>query len=271
MSWFERQRNGREPQETYQALAEAVRSVKATAIVDRACGKFGLRRFLLRFERRGSKVRLAGLETERLKNGGPPDAAAFDAHAGALERMLEELSYRLPHGFSFERGALLVIRDENAVPRLSFRFDEDADIARLSSLREPMGSGIPTEDLFYQKALEAHAAGVEKVRSNWITAQPSEVWSLEGGRLKVSVPGSLERSWRAEAMATWVPHTGDFSWMMAEPVGDEAPLVHAHQVLELRAALELTGFAAAKMGATGVFQGGLEKPAGVLAFLALHS
>lgn len=271
MSWFERQRGGRDPQLVFNQLAEAVRAVKATQLVDRACGKIGLRRFILRFERRGMKVRLAGILTERLRSGGPPDSAAFDAHASALERMLEQLYQQMPQGYSFERGALLVLRDEGGPPRLSFRFDEDADQAALSELRQPRGNGNPVEEQDYLKALESWSARVGKVRANWVSAGPSDQWSLEGGRLKLQSPGLLERSWRGEAIASWVPHTGDFSWLLAEPIGDEAPFVQASMVLDLGAVLELVAFAATRMGAHGVFQGTLQQPAGMLAFVALKS
>ena len=245
MSWFERQRANRDPQQVFNQLAEAVRAVNATQLVDRACGKHGLRRFVIRFERRGMRVRIAGILTERLKSGGPPDPAAFDANASVLERMIEQLYQQMPSGYGFERGALMVLRDESGPPRLSFRFDEDGDQATLGELRQPRGSGSPVEDLEYLKALESWSARVGKVRATWVSAGSQESWALEGGRLKLQSPGSLERSWRGEAIATWVPHTGDFTWLLGEPAGDESPFVTPTLVLDLGPALDRLAEAAA--------------------------
>lgn len=269
MSWFERQRANRDPQQIFNQLAEGVRAVKATQLVDKACGKIGLRRFILRFERKGAKLRIVEVQTERLKNGGPPDASCFDAHAGALEKMLGDLQQRMPAGYRFDRGALLVLRDETGPPRLSFRFDEDADQVGLSALRLPRGTGSPVEELEYLKALESWSNRIGKLRANWVSAGGDDRWSLESGRLKLVSPGSLERSWRAEAIATWVPHTGDFTWLLAEPAGDEAPFLHPTLILELGVALELVAFAATRLNGTGVFQGSLLQPPGVQAFVLL--
>jgi hypothetical protein len=263
MGWFDRQLAGRDPQALYTELAALTRRLRATEVIGKASGRFGLRRYIIRFERKLLRIRIVGVETEQLRNGGPPDSASFDASATVIERMLEDFAAGLPAGYRLERGALGVLRDETGPVQVSWRLDEDADNFGLFELRNPKGQGSPVEDQGYLRALELWAGKVAAVRSTWVTGQES--WSFENGRLKLGT----DRVWRAEALATWVPHTGDYSWLVAAPVGDEAPFLHPTLVLEMRPALDLVAFAATRRGATGIFQGSLTQPAGVQAFFAL--
>jgi hypothetical protein len=180
-----------------------------------------------------------------------------------LEQAIAELARRMPPGWEFSRLAIGVIRDQEGPTRPTFRFDEDADSFSLNELRMPKGKGIPTEDIAYLRAQDLWSARVAPLRAAWVTA--TGPWQLEGGRLLYR-----DQSWRAEAIATWVPKTGDFSWSVTEPVGDEAPFLHPELILELGPALDLVAFAAARMEASGVFQGSLQQPAGVQLFLALR-
>ncbi|HNC94810.1 MAG TPA: hypothetical protein PKY30_06485 [Myxococcota bacterium] len=263
MGWFDRQLAGRDPQALFTELAQLTRRLRATELIGKASGRFGLRRYIIRFERKLLRIRIVGVETEQLRNGGPPDPASFDAHAARIEKMLEDFAAGLPSGYRLERGALGVLRDEGGPVLVSWRMDEDADNYGLFELRNPKGQGSPVEDQGYLRALELWAGKVAPVRSNWVSSQES--WTFEGGRLKVGT----DRVWRAEPLATWVPHTGDYTWLVPEPVGDEAPFLHPTLVLEMRPALDLVAFAATRRGATGVFQGTLTQPAGVQAFFAL--
>lgn len=267
MGWFDRSRGNQDAAQAFALLANVVREVRAVEIIGRSCGRYGLRRFLLRFELKSGRMRITGLETERLRNGGPPDPVAFDAAATSIERMLGDLRQRLPANFQFQRGALGVLRDESGPVSLFFRFNEDADSYGLLELRLPKGTGSPVEDVAYLNVLERWAARINPVRARWLGCAAHERWAMEQGRLKLGA--HLERTFPAEPVATWVPHTGDFSWMVANPVGDEPPFVQAEMILEMGAALELVAFAAARMGGTGVFQGTLEKPAGMQIFIAL--
>jgi hypothetical protein len=85
------------------------------------------------------------------------------------------------------------------------------------------------------------------VRARWISPSVDERWEIAAGRLRLI--GALERSLRAEPLATWAPHTGDFAWLTPRPVADEGPFLRPELVLEMGPALELVSFAATRAGA----------------------
>lgn len=254
-------------------LTQITASLRANALFDAACGPRGLRRFVARFQRQGARFRLRGLESERLPSGGPPDPRAWEQAIPRAEQLIERFAQALPEGCTFDRAAVGVVRDDPAPgldpwPHLSIRFDADADRYALPEVRMPKGEGLAVEDAAYLRALESWTPRVHAARARWITPSPGERWEITNGRLRLT--GVLERSLRATALATWVPRTGDFTWLLDEPAGPEAPFRRAELVLELGPALELVSFAAARLQATGVFQGGLDHPPDVQVFAAVR-
>lgn len=275
--WMARQ--GAPPAELTALLTGIVTSLRIHAAFDAACGRQGLRRFLVRLERQGSRFRLRAIDSERLPSGGPPDPRAMEQARPRLEQLIGQLAERLtgqpaerPAGQpaasgSFDRVAIGVVRDAGEWPHLSFRFDEDGDRYRLPDVRAPKGEGLAVEDADYLKALDGWTPRIHAVRARWISPSVDERWEIAAGRLRLI--GALERSLRAEPLATWAPHTGDFVWLTPRPVGDEGPFLRPELVLEMGPALELVSFAATRAGATGVFQGGLAQPPGVQVFAAV--
>ena len=249
-------------------LTQLTASLRANALFDAACGPRGLRRLVARFGRQGARFRLRALETERLPSGGPPDPRAWEQAIPRLEQFVERFAQSLPEGCTFDRAAIGVVRDDDAWPHLSIRLDADADRYALPEVRMPKGEGMPVEDAAYLRALEAWTPRVHAVRARWITPSPGERWEITGGRLRLT--GVLERSLPATPLATWVPRTGDFTWLLDAPAGSEAPFRRAELALELGPALELVSFAAARLQATGVFQGGLDHPPEVQVFAAVR-
>lgn len=263
MSWFARNTGDADRRAAYQRLRQVVTELGLIKLLEDACGKRGLRRFILRFEARGATVRAAGLDSERLPNGGPPDPDAMARRMGDIERAMAKLRQRMPPPFDFERCALVVIRDDTGQLDLSFRFDEDAERLSLASVRKPIGEGVPVEDAQYLRALEEWSSRMLTLRGHWMIAPADATWSLENGVLSIQEPGASRRL-AAEAIATWQMETGDFSWVTERRIGPEAPFGVSNQKLETARAAELAVFACARMGFTGIFQGGLEQPALVL-------
>lgn len=254
MAWFDRLRGEMDVEAARARLDQAVDAAGLPAVLAAASGRVGLRRYLVHFEERGGRLRIVGMDAPQLpRGGGPPDASAFDASAGAIERALATLRAKMPRPFVFTRGAVGVVRDGKGELSLHFRFDEDADEASLEDLPTPTGGAVPIEDPAYLRALAAWDGRLAPVRARWLAARPDEDWTLEGGRLRLPDRGGEVH--RAEPIATFRPRTGNFAWLVAKPAGEEAPFVEPELEAELGSASTLAVFAAARLGHVGVFQG----------------
>lgn len=248
----------------WRTLNGAIERAGIAAAVQDACGRYGLRRFVLRFEHRAGRVRLVGLLAEPLqKGGGPPSGASYDAAAPAIEMALAMLPRLLPPAFRFQRGALGVVRDAEGSLDLRFRFDEEADTLLPGTLRLPTGAAHPVEDPAWLKAAAAWDTRAAGVRARWEVAVPGEAWSFRNARLER--PGRDPR--RGEVIARYRERADRFEWLLAEPAGEEAPLVEPVLSLTLGEVTELVAIAAARRGCVGVFQG--EDEAGDLILVGL--
>ncbi len=270
MSWFDRSRGELSTEDAWRRLGDVVEQARVGAALHVASGPYGLRRYLVRFELRGGRPRVTGLESEPLpKGGGPPTPSAFDAHVGAVEAALGQLHRRLPSPFTFERGVVGVVRGEDGEVVLSFRFDEDGDTFRLAELPMPTGATYPVEDPRYVKALAAWESRIAPVRARWVVPGREDTWSFEGGKLTIVGPAGV-RVLAADLLAIYWPRGARFEWLVAEPVGDEPPFVEPVLTLEAGAAMELAVFAAARLRRTGVFQATIEGERGEILFAALN-
>lgn len=264
MSWFDRHRGDADPEATARRLRAATQAAGLGAAVQAACGRRGLRRFVLRFEARERRVRLTGTEAEPLAlGGGPPPADRLAAATGELERALAAFRAGLPPGWTFNRGALGVTRDGRGRTELALRLDEDADTFGLDALEVPEGPGHPLEDPAWLRVLSTWEGRVAAVRARWRTPGGLD-WRLAEGRLRI---GSAE-SVSAGPLALWQPGAERFEWLLDAPVGDEAPLVEPVVQCDLAEAMELCAYATARRGGTGVFQG--ELPDGRALFAELR-
>ncbi|MES2642802.1 MAG: hypothetical protein V4850_25185 [Myxococcota bacterium] len=270
MSWFDRNRGEEPPEEAWARLGAVVDQSNVAAAVHTASGLAGLRRYVLRFEARGTRVRVTGLESEALpRGGGPPDPSAFAAHVGAVEAALALLLKRFPRPFTFERGAIGVSRGGDAEIGLSFRFDEDADTYTLAELPIPTGEPNPIEDPRYVKALAAWEGRIAPVRARWLVPGREDAWTLDGARLTITGPAG-NRVLGADPIALYWPQGNRFEWLVETPVGDEPPFVEPVLTTAMSGAMELAVFAAVRMKRVGVFQGGIGSEKGEVLFVALR-
>lgn len=246
MAWFDRHVLD-DPARAAHRLDQAVVKAGVPAALEAASGRFGRRRFLVRFATRGGAVRIRDLDSETLPDGGgPPPAALFAAAASRIETALTTLRRILPPPFTFESGAVGVLRARGPLT-LAFRFDEDAQGWSLRDLARPKGPADPVEDPRYLRALTAWESRIAPVRLRWTIG--TEPWTYAEGRIDLG-----DRSLTASPLAAWSRVDGRFTWALEEPVGDEAPFVEPDLEVELNGALELAAFAAAKLGYTGGFQ-----------------
>lgn len=270
MSWFDRNRGELPIEEAWTRLGDVVEASGVGPALHAAAGPQGLRRFVVRFEVRAGKPRVTGLDAEPLpKGGGPPTAATFDAHVGAVEKALSRIHRGFPAPFVFDRGAIGFVRGDTDELDLSFRFDEDADALRLADLPMPTGQPSPVEDPRYVRALSAWEGRIGPVRARWLVPGRGEAWVLEDGRLTLAGPGG-ERVLPAEPIARYWPRGNRFEWLVATPVGEEPPFVEPVLTVAMNAAMELAVFAAARLKRVGVFQGEIEGGRGEILFAALR-
>lgn len=252
MAWFD-QHAGDDPRAFLQHLDELIAEAGVLDALALCAGPVGLRRFVVRAELREGRVRVVGLDAPCLARGGGPPSA-FEAGASRLETALTELRRRLPRHQAFGRVAVGFVRDtgEGSQPELFFRFDDDGVGFGVHRLREPAGDCAPLEDPAYLRALADWASRLEEVRGNWQIARGD--WMFESGRLDDG-----ERAAAATAIGTWHPTQGRFSWLLVTPAGEEGPFVEPDVFVDLAGATELACFAAARLGAAGVFQGTSEQ------------
>ncbi len=250
MAWFDRHLADADVDRTLEALDAAVRRSGLAGALARASGPHGLRRFVLRFELRGGRTRIVGLDAPQLPRGGGPPGA-MDLGARAVEESVAALARGLPRPFGFERGAVGFVRHAEGVgdPVLLLRFDEDADTLSTQDLPIPRGEPWAPEDPTYLRALAAWDARMAPVRGRWSVAPAGEAWTFSDGLLRR--PGLPPA--RAVPLATHADDT--FTWCLDTPAGDEAPLVEPELACTLGTAMELAAFAAARLGCVGGFTG----------------
>lgn len=259
MTWFDHHA-GADPAAFYARLAAAVASSGIQAAVDTASGAVGLRRFVVRAEVHDGRVRLVQVDGPPLpRGGGPPSAAAWAANQGVVEAALARLRRTLPREVDFTELALGVVRHATGPVELSFRFDGDAAGFGPGNLPMPVGPPAPIEDPAWLRSQAAWAARVDELRARFAVARGD--WALVGGLLDDG-----QRRVAATPLASWHAGQRRFEWLVAEPVGEEAPLVEPELTVDLAGAIDLVCYAAARIGAAGVFQGAL--PTGVVVFLA---
>lgn len=249
MPWFDRL-NTEDPQKSAGLLDKAVAKSGIPQVLEAACGRFGKRRFVVRFDgRAGNTMRVVGMESERLPGGGgPPPPAAFDANVRKLEGALATLRRTMPAPFTFSAGAVGVRRATQGEPVLSFRFDEDAATFALKDLSVPEGAGSLVEDPAYLRAIAAWEGRIAPIRANWVVAH--EAWSFAEGRIHTQ-----DRVYEGTPLASWEPTSGTLAWALEKPAGDESPFVEREVLVELSGAMELAAFAAARMKLDSLFQG----------------
>lgn len=252
MSWFDRCR-GDTPSEDAAARLDAHTAASGlVAHLARACGRPGLRRFVVRFEVRGPRVRLGAVEAVPLADGGGPPPAWDPV---AVEGALLGLRARLTPPWRFGRGAIGVVRDADGTLDVALRFDEDADEFGLGDLRLPVGPAHPLDHPAWQRAVAEWQGRIAGLR--WVDA--AEGWQLEGGSL---VLDGVRHA--VTPLAVW---RGELSWLLDEPAGDEPPLTEDPLPVGLAEAGEVVALAAARRGNQAVFRG--ETDAGEVVFVGM--
>jgi hypothetical protein len=215
MGWFERQLNGRPPEDLEDELGRFVRAAGVDRALLTLCGPFGVRRFVIRFERLGDTIKLTDLETHPLPyGGGPPDPLGAEEGIAPLEAAINRLNRNMLSRLPWERGAVAVVRDALDQIEIMPLFDEDADDAVLADIGIPEPPGHPLEGHQYREMVagqEALMAGVHgetsRRRGSWTG------WEIGADDLSL-VLDHISGTSRLKTMVlgTFHPASGRFAW-----------------------------------------------------------
>lgn len=276
MAWFDRHRGDQDAKAAFEALSAAWAKSGLPEALGRVCGPPGLRRFILRFGDTPRGLRVTGVHGEPVAGGGgPPPPQSASAALPDVERALAALRRGLPAPFHFDRGALGVVRDSEGPLDVTVRLDEDGDSFHLRDLRAPRGPGVAVDDPAYLTALADWSERANRVRGGWKLCRPGQTFTLDAHRLTITTPSPFpdepptSESMVVTVLGTWDPRHDRYTWLVDQPIAAEAPFVEPELTLALGQVIELVAFAAARLGALGVFQGEADA-AGLTVFAAVR-
>jgi len=257
MGWFERQVRGRTPVEVEREHARYLRASGLIPSLDQLAGPYGCRRFTVRFEVRGGKVRLGGIEGVPLAwGGGPPPVD----HAGqATEKVLtslQRLHANMSLGPSWSRGVVAYVRDARGITQITPAFDEDSDAIDPVDLPVPGPPGHPLEDPDTLELLAMKQRDLQRIHAATRTRSADwDWWEIDDNDQLVLhySDGRVDPSFRCVVLATHETRHSRFSWVSERPVGAAAVFRAAPFASTFDASVELGLLACAVVGADWLF------------------
>jgi len=256
MGWFDRQLDGREPEDLEDEVGRFARAAGVDRALMKICGPFGVRRFVIRFEFRGDRVVLTDLETHPLPyGGGPPDPRGAEEGIQPLEAAINRMHRNMTTGMPWNRGAVAVVRDAQDRVEMIPLFDDDADEAVLSDLGIPEGPGHPLEAYEYKEMIAAQEAGMEAVHAE--TSRRRGSWSgwditPDDQTLVLDQSGGTSR-FSTRVLGTFHPRNSRFSWAPDEAMFEEDLYATRSFSATLDAVMELGMATTARLGASWLF------------------
>lgn len=230
--------------------------------LDHLSGPFGVRRFLVYFERQGRRILIQNIETLGLPNGGgapPPDPNR--QRMEVLEQALWRLHLNMSTGAAWKTGCLGFVRNCDNQQSIVPFFGEDREMADLSLLPVPPESH-PLETPQYKRMLGSMEAQIEPVWSRTSTVSPEwDYWDVTGDELRL-IFGTMEfpseiRTHRCTVLATFSIRSRTWTWQVERPLFDEEIFCWMEFLATWDAAMELGVFCTARVGANWLFSGQL--------------
>ena len=256
MGWFDRQLDGREPEELEDEIGRFARASGVDRALLKMCGPYGVRRFVIRFERQGDHVVLTDLETHPLPyGGGPPDPRGAEEGVQPLEAAINRMHRNMVTGMSWERGAVAVIRDAQDRVEMIPLFDDDADEAVLGDLGIPEGPGHPLESYEYKEMVAAHEAAMASVHAETSRRRGSwTAWDItEDDRTLVLNQGGGSSRCQVRVLGTFHPTAGRFAWATDGALFEEDLYTTRSFSATLDVVMELGMVTTARLGASWLF------------------
>ena len=262
MGWFDRQAAGRPAAEVAREHGRYVRAAGVDRALDALSGPFGLRRYVVRFERRGQKVRVVSVEAQPLgTGGGPPPEDPSGQRLAALEKALTALQRNMATGPAWERGVVSYLRDARGRATLAPFFDEDSDQLSLDSLPIPGPGSHPLETPEYLDLMGLWAPRMAEVQARTTGVSADwDLWEIKDDRLlelqfdvdDQDRPGEVRRL-RCRTLATFDPRWGRFKWQVPGPLFDEKVFASGEIHCDFAAASELCLLTCARLRASWLF------------------
>ncbi len=256
MGWFERQLEGRAPEEVEKEHGRYLRAAGVDRAIDTLNGPYGVRRYIIRFGENDGRVRVSDIEAVPLScGGGPPPRDPTGDRLMRLEKTLTALHRNMSTGPRWDTGAIGVLRNALGVSDLLPLFDEDASAAELVHLPNPGPPGHPLETPTYHQMIAAHEASLVRVHQE--TMGRGNTWdeweiSEEDNQLTLISGGRVGRH-RCQTLGTYNPSRHQYSWEVEEPLFTEDVFTwHVFQA-DLDPVVELGYLTAARLGASWLF------------------
>ena len=256
MTWFERQLNGRSPEEVDLEHGRFLRAAGVDRALHALSGTFGVRRYVVRFGESGGRVRVSQIDTVALScGGGPPPPDAAGERISRLEKALTALHRNMSTGPKWDTGAVAVLRNSEGGTDVMPLFDEDAAEAKLEDLPNPGPPGHPLETPEYHRLLAEHEAQMASVHGE--TARLGREWNewsvSEDDQSLELVFDSGVRRYRCQTLATFEPGQSWFEWEVEQPLFPDDVFSWAGFLSDFDPAIELGMLATARLGADWLF------------------
>jgi hypothetical protein len=268
---------GRTTPEDAERLREQGRYLRAAGVdraLDALSGPFGVRRFVLRFQHQGGRVRVGSLEAVPLGfGGGPPPADPGQQRLSRVERALDMLHRNMSTGPRWSRGAIAYLRDAQGHTEIVPVFDEDADVVSLDDLPVPGPPGHPLEAREHQLDLERYGEALSEVHAQTrALAMDWDWWEVEdaGGLCcHWDGPPARERRHAGVVLGTWDPRPSRWTWRATGGPLLAGPAYETSQFpATFDAAMELGLLTTARLGGRWLFVGEVDD--GVQLFVAVR-
>lgn len=237
--------------------ARYLRACGIDRALERLNGPFGVRRYLLVFQKRGEQVVVTDLEAVPLAwGGGPPPEDPFGEGIAEVEKALTRLQRNMALGPRWERGVLGVLRDRFGNTQLFPAFDGDADEAMLDDLPVPPKPGHPLESPGWTEALARYGPEMARIQARSAAQHADrDNWSIEEGRLRFDDGRTLP----CRPLATFSPASRRFAWQVHKPLFDGEVWEWRDFLASWDAAMEVGLLACARLGASWLFVGRVDE------------
>jgi hypothetical protein len=219
-------------------------------------GMFGVRRFLVRFARKGNLVSVQEVESIALQFGGGPPTNQNRETIAELERALTRLRNNMIGGPVWEYGLIGFVRDCDNQYELFPFFDDDSTKISLNELPMPP-SGHPLEGIEYKSLHDSMQAQIIPIiQRSQSTSHGWDVWQVQNGELFLlygdpEQPDNVVRK-KCQVLGTFGSNYY-WEWQVEEPLFKEEVFCWENFLCDWDSAVELGFVCTARMEADWLF------------------
>ena len=222
--------------------------------VHQLCGPFGVRRFIIRFQKKGTDIHIQALESIPLQYGGGAPPQQTREKIDEIKRSLQRLYNNMSGGPKWQSGCMGVIRDlDNNLQIVPF-FDGDAEDISVEMLPLP-AQGHPLEGPEYLQLKASLAAQLEPIMHNTqAIAHDWDFWEINDDTLSLvymDETGQHIENKRCLVLSTYTQ--GEWAWQVNEPLFEQEIFCWEYFISDWDSAMELGLVSAARLNASWLF------------------